>query len=128
MKIKANSFYSLQAIFISGFLGLIYLQAIAIPSLKGNSDIAAFVGDSFEYQEYARTKSITELLPYGYNPKARLHGYSFNLYGISMVGKLAQKLSSKHYEYIVFLLNFFLHVLLYLSLLLESFCRTYLSF
>ncbi len=111
MKIKANSFYSLQAIFISGFLGLIYLQAIAIPSLKGNSDIAAFVGDSFEYQEYARTKSITELLPYGYNPKARLHGYSFNLYGISMVGKLAQKLSSKHYEYIVFLLNFFLLII-----------------
>ena len=105
MKIKINSFYSLKAIVISGFLGLIYLQVFAIPSLRGNSDIGAFVGDSFEYQEYARTKSTAELLPYGYNPKARLHGYSLNLFGISMVGKIAQRLSDKHYEYIVFFLK-----------------------
>jgi len=111
MKIKINSFYSLKAIFIIAFLGLIYLQVLAIPSLRGNSDIVAFGGDSFEYQELARTKSTAELLPYGYNPKARLHGYSFNLSGISMVGKAAHLLSNKHYEYIVFFLNFFLLII-----------------
>lgn len=111
MKIKIDSFYSLQAILISAFLGLIYLQVFAIPSLRGKSEIVAFGGDSFEYQERARTKSTAELLPYRYNPKGHLYGYSFNLFGISMVGKIAQRLSNKHYEYIVFLLNFFLLIL-----------------
>ena len=74
MKIKIDSFYSLQAIFISAFIGLIYLQVFAIPSLRGKSVIVAFVGDSFEYQERVRTKSTAELLPYGYNPKVRFWG------------------------------------------------------
>jgi len=108
MKIRINSFYALQAIFISGFLGLIYLQTFAIPAIRGESEVVAFVGDSFEYQERARTKSTAELLSYGYNPKALLYGYSLNFFGISMVGKIAQQLSDKHYEYIVFFLNFFL--------------------
>ncbi len=111
MKIKINSFYSLQAIFISGFLGLIYLQVFAIPSLRGKSEIVAFVGDSVEYQERARTKSTAELLPFGYNPKGLLYGYSLNFFGITMVGKIAQRLNNKHYEYIVFALNFFLLIL-----------------
>ena len=111
MKIKINSFYSLQAIFISGFLGLVYLQVFAIPSLRGKSEIAAFVGDSFEYQELARTKSTAELLPLGYNSKRQLYGFSFNLTGISIVGKIAQKVSDQNYEYIVFIINFILLIL-----------------
>jgi len=111
MKTKINSFYSLQAIFVSALLGFIYLQVFAIPSLRGKSDIVAFVPDSFQYQERARTKSTAELLPHGYNPEGLLYGYSLNLFGITMVGKIAQWLSNKHYEYIVFLLNFFLLIL-----------------
>jgi hypothetical protein len=101
MKIKISSFYSLRAVFIAVVIGLIYLQFIAIPVLRGQSDIYAFVvGDAQRYTDMQYLDDYLQNLwgsEYGAN--------KFNMLGMLILGKTALWISPKNFEYVIFCFN-----------------------
>jgi len=83
-------------------MGFLYLEIFAIPFLREKSNVVAFIGDSFAYEEFARNGSLEEMFLVGSTFTSE---GPINLFGIVAIGKAAMWVSAHHYEYIVFVIN-----------------------
>lgn len=101
MKIKVASFYSFQALVVGALIALVYLQLVAIPVLRGQSDIYAFVvGDALKYTDMQFLDNYLQDLwrwEYGVN--------KFNMLGMLILGKTALWISPENSEYVIFCFN-----------------------
>jgi hypothetical protein len=88
-----------------------YFVFFALPVLEGQSDVAAFVGDSFRYHRFAESPNIIQE-----TLKAVIAGVyastgAFGLFGVSAAGWLLHYVFGEHYLFAVFSMNFMLLVL-----------------
>lgn len=101
MKIKVASFYSSQALVVGALIALVYLQFVAKPVLRGQSDIYAFVvGDALRYTDMQFLDNYLQDLwrwEYGVN--------KFNMLGMLILGKTALWISPENSEYVIFCFN-----------------------
>jgi hypothetical protein len=101
MKIKVASLYSLQALFISIVIALVYLQMIALPVLRGQSKVYAFVvGDAMLYMDPIYSNDYLRTIDRGIFSANR-----FNMLGMILLGKTALWISPQNPEYVVFCFN-----------------------
>lgn len=106
---RNNQSTLVSAVIGAFFVAFLYFVLIALPVLQGDSDITAFVGDSFRYHRIAESQNLIEstlsaILAEGFV----LAG--FGLFGVSAVGWLLHFATGEAYYFFVFALNFLLLV------------------
>lgn len=101
MKIKVASLYSLQALLISIAVALLYLHMIALPVLRGQSKVYAFIaGDAMLYMDPVYSHNYLRDIGRGIFVVNK-----FNVFGMCFLGKTALWISPQNPEYVVFCFN-----------------------